>query len=107
MGQVPQRREADAYSIDETAEILQFHPDAIRYWVRVGELPSEPDPRGSNQDVLVRAESIVAFLRQNGETLPAGLPSTHAAPATTSATMADPRPGAGAAISQVVPAAGD
>ncbi|HLI50704.1 MAG TPA: helix-turn-helix domain-containing protein [Thermomicrobiaceae bacterium] len=76
MGQVPQRREADAYTISETAEILQFHPDAVRYWVRVGELPSEPDPRGDDEDLLVRAESIVAFLRQNGEMLPTDLPGT-------------------------------
>lgn len=97
MGQVPQRREADAYSIDETAEILQFHPDAVRYWVRVGELPSELDPRGDGQDVLVRAESIVAFLRHNGETLPAGLPGSQAAPS--------PAPASPTALRAVAPAA--
>lgn len=104
MGQVPQRREADAYSIDETAEILQFHPDAVRYWVRIGELPSELDPRSDGQDVLVRAESIVAFLRQNGETLPAGLPGSQATPSPAPASPVAPRPGV--PVAPPLPAAG-
>lgn len=105
MGQVPRRREADAYTISETAEILQFHPDAVRYWVRVGELPSEIDPLGSSQDLLVRAESIVTFLRQNGETLPTDLPGTQPISAAASASPAAAP--AGAPIISPVPAAGD
>lgn len=60
------------YTVSEAAEILQFHPDAVRYWVRVGELPGTPDEvRG---DWVIGPEALVAFLRQNGETLPAKAP---------------------------------
>jgi hypothetical protein len=56
----------------EAAQVLQFHPDAVRYWLRVGEL------RGtrleSADDWLVEPEDLLAFLQQNGELLPWSAP---------------------------------
>jgi hypothetical protein len=56
----------------EAAQVLQFHPDAVRYWLRVGEL------RGtrleSADDWLVEPEDLLAFLQQNGEPLPWSAP---------------------------------
>lgn len=63
-----------AYTISEAAEILQFHPDAIRYWLRVGELVG--DRVAERDGWLIRPEALVSFLRQNGETLPSALPGT-------------------------------
>lgn len=58
----------------EAAQVLQFHPDAVRYWLRVGEL------RGvrleSGDDWLIEPEDLLAFLRQNGEPLPWSMPAT-------------------------------
>ncbi|ACZ39645.1 helix-turn-helix domain-containing protein [Sphaerobacter thermophilus] len=64
------------YTVGEVADVLQFHPDAIRYWLRVGELIGEPDTKPG--EWRIRPEALVAFLRQNGETLPTGLPGVDA-----------------------------
>jgi excisionase family DNA binding protein len=55
------------YTIDEAAEILQFHPDAVRYWVRVGELPGERDETRGGW--LIQPEDLALFLRASGETI--------------------------------------
>ena len=70
----PQRtsRHSGVYTVEEAATILQFHPDTIRYWLRVGELAGCPDPTVG--DWVIRADEMVAFLRQNGEHLPDALP---------------------------------
>jgi len=60
------------YTVDEAATILQFHPDAIRYWLRVGELCGRFD--AARSDWVIHADALVAFLRQNGEHLPDALP---------------------------------
>lgn len=65
-------RIAGVYTVDEAATILQFHPDAIRYWLRVGELCGRLDAAAG--DWVIRADALVAFLRQNGEHLPDTLP---------------------------------
>lgn len=56
----------------EAARLLQFHPEAVRYWLRVGEL------RGTRLDStdewLVEPEDLLAFLRQNDELLPWSVP---------------------------------
>lgn len=59
------------YSISEVATILQFHPDTVTYWLRTGEL------NGTRDDIAnewrITPEELIAFLRQNGETLPGEL----------------------------------
>jgi transposase-like protein len=57
-----QRAGRGGYTLNEVARILQFHPDSVRYWVRVGELPSEPvDGRGES---LIRPADLAAFIRE-------------------------------------------
>ena len=57
-----QRAGRGGYTVDEVARILQFHPGSVRYWVRVGELPSEPvDGRGES---LIRPADLAAFIRE-------------------------------------------
>lgn len=75
MARVEQRGER-VYTVGEAADVLQFHPDAIRYWLRVGELAGEPD--GTPEGWRIRPEALVAFLRQNGEILPTALPDPEA-----------------------------
>lgn len=52
----------------QAAQVLQFHPESVRYWLRVGEL------RGVRiegaDDWLIDPEDLLTFLRQNGEPLP-------------------------------------
>ena len=62
------------YSISEVAHILQYHPDAVQYWLRTGELSGRRDDAAN--DWLIGQDDLVAFLRQNGETLPAELART-------------------------------
>lgn len=59
------------YSVSEAAEILQFHPDAVRYWLRVGVLAGTPDR--SPEGWAIRGEALVDFLRESGESLPSWL----------------------------------
>ncbi|MDI3340049.1 MAG: helix-turn-helix domain-containing protein [Sphaerobacter sp.] len=66
-----QHDSSKVYTVGEAAELLQFHPDAIRYWLRVGELAGERV--GTPEGWLIRSDALVAFLRQNGEPLPAAL----------------------------------
>lgn len=63
------------YSISEVAHILQFHPDAVQYWLRTGELSGQHDDLSN--EWRVAPDDLVAFLRQNGETLPSELVGTH------------------------------
>lgn len=76
------------YTIAEAAEILQFHPDALNYWLRTGELIGERDQTGG--DWLIRPEAIVAFLRQNNEILPAALTQMTAAAVPTASLAGHP-----------------
>ena len=62
------------YSISEVAHILQYHPDAVQYWLRTGELHGWRDDAAN--DWLIGQDDLVSFLRQNGETLPAELVHT-------------------------------
>lgn len=56
------------YTIAEVAQITDYHPDAVWYWVRVGELPGTQDRlRG---DWVVDSSDLVSFLRLNGEAVP-------------------------------------
>lgn len=57
-----QRAERGGYTVDEVARILQFHPDSVRYWVRVGELPSEPDQRWG--EPLIQPADLAMFIRE-------------------------------------------
>jgi len=59
------------YSISEVAHILQFHPDAVQYWLRTGELSGRHDDL--SDEWRIAPDDLVAFLRQNGETLPSEL----------------------------------
>jgi hypothetical protein len=59
------------YSINEVAHILQFHPDAVQYWLRTGELSGRHDDL--SDEWRVAPDDLVAFLRQNGESLPSEL----------------------------------
>lgn len=56
-----QRAERGGYTIDEVARILQFHPDSVRYWVQVGELPSGRDGRG---EALIQPADLAVFIRE-------------------------------------------
>lgn len=77
------------YTVIEAAEILQFHPDAIRYWLRVGELEGEIDPEQPDPDGwAIHPEALVAFLRQNGEMMPGDLPADRAPAAISSRQLA-------------------
>lgn len=66
-------RRQRGYTVDEAATVLQFHPDAIRYWVRVGALSSQPSADGTG--LMISPRDLVAFLRENGEMPPSGLPA--------------------------------
>jgi hypothetical protein len=59
------------YSISEVAHILQYHPDAVQYWLRTGELNGRRDTAAS--EWRIGQDDLVAFLRQNDEALPAEL----------------------------------
>lgn len=56
------------YTIAEVAQLTDYHPDAVRYWVRVGELPGTQDQRRG--DWVVDSYDLLSFLRINGETVP-------------------------------------
>lgn len=60
-----------AYSIQEAATILQFHPDTVAYWLRTGELSGRRDAMVN--EWRIDPEDLIAFLRQNGEALPSEL----------------------------------
>lgn len=60
------------YTVDEAARLLQFHPDALRYWLRVGELSGVRF--GPGGEWLIGPDALSIFLRQNGEVAPANLP---------------------------------
>jgi excisionase family DNA binding protein len=60
-----------AYSIQEVATILQFHPDTVAYWLRTGELSGHRDEFAN--EWRIEPADLIAFLRQNGETLPSEL----------------------------------
>jgi excisionase family DNA binding protein len=65
MQETDERRE---YTISEIAQMLNYHPDTVRYWVRVGEIIAETDQQSG--DWLIRDDELVAFLRVNGEAVP-------------------------------------
>jgi transposase-like protein len=56
------------FTISEVARLLDYHPDAVRYWVRVGELPGTQDSQRG--DWVVAGDDLVSFLRVNGEAIP-------------------------------------
>lgn len=58
------------YSSREAARILQFHPDAVTYWLRTGEISGTRD---DDNDWRVAPEELISFLRRSGETLPPDL----------------------------------
>ena len=59
------------YSISEVAHILQYHPDTVQYWLCTGELSGRHDDAAN--EWRIGQDDLVAFLRQNGEALPAEL----------------------------------
>lgn len=56
------------FTIAEVARLTDYHPDAVRYWVRVGELPGTQDQRRG--DWVVDSNDLLSFLRSNGEAVP-------------------------------------
>jgi hypothetical protein len=65
------------YTVEEAAALLQYHPDAMRYWLRVGQLAGLRLRVGrldGHDDWLIGLDALLAFLRQNGEPAPADLP---------------------------------
>jgi hypothetical protein len=56
------------YTIAEVAQITDYHPDAVWYWVRVGELPGTQDQQ--HGDWVVDSTDLLSFLRGNGENVP-------------------------------------
>lgn len=63
--QVAARQE---YTIAEVARITDYHPDAVHYWVRVGELPGIQDQHRG--EWIVDSNDLLSFLLANGETVP-------------------------------------
>lgn len=61
------------YTILEVAQLLDYHPDAVRYWVRVGELPGTEDRRRG--EWVVDSDDLLSFLRVNGEAVPEAIGS--------------------------------
>jgi transposase-like protein len=55
-------------TIAEVAQLTDYHPETVRYWVRVGELPGTQDQQRG--DWVVGSDDLVSFLRVNGETVP-------------------------------------
>ena len=60
------------YTVEEAAALLQYHPDTVRYWLRVGQLSGLRLGRGD--EWLIGLDALIAFLRQNDETAPVDLP---------------------------------
>jgi hypothetical protein len=56
------------FTIAEVARLTDYHPDAVRYWVRVGELPGTQDQH--HGDWVVDSADLLSFLHINGETVP-------------------------------------
>ncbi|HET7034595.1 MAG TPA: helix-turn-helix domain-containing protein [Thermomicrobiaceae bacterium] len=56
------------YTVEEAAEILQYHPDTLRYWLRVGQLGGLR--RGDGDEWLIELDALLAFLRQCDEPVP-------------------------------------
>ncbi len=56
------------YTIAEVARLTDYHPETVRYWVRVGELPGTQDQRRG--DWVVDSDDLLSFLRVNGEAVP-------------------------------------
>lgn len=63
-----QGRGRQEYTILEVAQLLDYHPDAVRYWVRVGELPGTQDQRRG--EWVVDSDDLLSFLKVNGEAVP-------------------------------------
>ncbi len=63
-----QKVERQEFTITEVAQLLDYHPDAVRYWIRVGELPGTPD--NQRGDWVVDSDDLLSFLRVNGEAVP-------------------------------------
>lgn len=56
------------FTISEVAQLLDYHPDAVRYWVRVGELPGTQDQHRG--EWVVDSKDLLSFLKVNGEAVP-------------------------------------
>jgi hypothetical protein len=56
------------FTIAEVARLTDYHPDAVRYWVRVGELPGTQDQHRG--DWVVDSSDLLSFLVVNGEAVP-------------------------------------
>ena len=64
--------ERRGYTVEEAAEILQYHPDALRYWLRVGQLRGVRGAAG--EEWLIDLEALLVFLRQSDDPVPIVLP---------------------------------
>ena len=63
------------YTVAEVARFLQFDPNAIRYWLRTGQLAGQFDATIS--DWRVTPSDLVTFLRQSSEPMPTGIVTQH------------------------------
>ncbi len=69
----PRLREPRTYSLQEAAEFLEFDPQAVAYWLRMGHLAGRKDKRTG--EWRVQPQALIDFLRDGQEPLPAGLAS--------------------------------
>jgi hypothetical protein len=67
--------ERQAFTVPEVAQLLGYHQDAVRYWVRVGELQGRHDQ--TRGDWVVASDDLLSFLRGNGEAVPETIASQH------------------------------
>jgi hypothetical protein len=58
------------YSLEDTADFLEFDRTTVEYWLRMGHLAGEWDSRRSCWNVS--PQSIIDFLRQSREPMPTG-----------------------------------
>jgi hypothetical protein len=58
------------YSLEDTADFLEYDRGTVEYWLRMGHLDGEWDSRRSCWSVS--PQSIIDFLRQSREPMPTG-----------------------------------
>lgn len=67
----PRLREPRTYSLEEAADFLEFDPQAVAYWLRMGHLAGRKDKRTG--EWRVQPQALIDFLRETQEPMPTGV----------------------------------
>lgn len=67
----PRLREPRTYSLEEAAEFLEFDPQSVTYWLRMGHLAGRQDKRTG--EWRVQPQALIDFLRETQEPMPTGV----------------------------------